>query len=315
MLDTLDECKRQFRAAIKHRVRERREKVHVALEGLLSFDPKSSTAAKDQLGAVDAINNSVHASLDDNGFYVDRNRLPRVLLLGPSGVGKILPGGLRLVRMSAGGGLSSGFRYLSTWIKSRISNTTCSDTRWGLSRMRGLRAVRGSSSSEWGGVFFDEIGDASPAIQSKLLAYLDNYRVSPRGWEGNPVACPMLVVAATNRPIEKWADEDDGSDSSVNRFRNDLFRRFNSIVHVPPLNSRKHDLPYILDALLQMEAFNPNGEVSEIGECALSAIAAIDYEKGNFRTLENVLRAACRTARLDGRRFLVKEDVEIAIAT
>ena len=35
-----------------------------------------------------------------------------------------------------------------------------------------------------GVVFLDEIGEANEIIQAKLLAYLDDYRIRPRGWRG-----------------------------------------------------------------------------------------------------------------------------------
>ena len=318
VLEALDECKRLFRTAIGSKLRERRENVHKTLINLLAFDPKDSAHGKDPWDAVQKINTSVRQALEKNSFYVDRNQLPRVLLLGPSGVGKTLIAHYLAWRTSARMNQPKWRPFKRVPVpeylekESNFEYDVFGYTSGAFTDARTMGS-RGFLMERLGGViFFDEIGDASPAIQSKLLAYLDNYRVSPRGWEGDPIACPMLVVAATNRPIEKWADEDDGTDMSVNRFRNDLFRRFNMIVYVPPLNDRKEDLPYILDAMMQMDAFNSGKKVKEIGKDALSAIVAIDYEKGNFRTLENLFRSACRAARMEGRDYIVKADVENA---
>ena len=81
-----------------------------------------------------------------------------------------------------------------------------------------------------GVIFFDEIGTASPAIQAKLLGYMDDYRVEPRGWTYGAFECPTLVVAATNLPLEKLQDQD--------RFRPDLLARFTDIENVPPLRGK-----------------------------------------------------------------------------
>lgn len=164
-----------------------------------------------------------------------------------------------------------------------------------------------------GVVFFDEIGDASPAVQAKLLAYLDDYQVVPRGWSGEPLFCPMLVVAATNRPIDEWAAKgsDELSKDIASFFRNDLFRRFNYVIRIPSLNDRREELPFILDTMLQMLAFNP-GEtirVREVGAKALKKLMEFDYDRGNFRDLENMVRNACRQAVRDGRTHLVEKDV------
>lgn len=152
-----------------------------------------------------------------------------------------------------------------------------------------------------GVVFFDEIGDASLAIQAKLLAYLDDFQVTPRGWTGDSLFCPMLVVAATNRPIDEWAPDDTMEDHE-RRFRNDLFRRFNFVVRVPSMNERKEkELTYILDVMLQMGAFNPGRKIEEIGATTMQWPQNFDYDKGNFRDLEALLRrACCRAGVTDG---------------
>jgi DNA-binding NtrC family response regulator len=160
-----------------------------------------------------------------------------------------------------------------------------------------------------GVVFFDEIGDASLAIQAKLLAYMDDYQVTPRGWSGESLFCPMLVVAATNRPIDDWSVDSEKEDHE-RRFRNDLFRRFNFVIRIPSLNERKEqELAYILDVLMQMEAFNPERKIKEIGAGALQWLQNFDFDKGNFRDLETMLRRACRRAVGDGRGYLVESDV------
>ncbi len=150
-------------------------------------------------------------------------------------------------------------------------------------------------------VFLDEIGEANEYLQAKLLAFLDDYRVRPRGWEGEPFYCPVLVVAATNKDLEAMA--------RAKKFRGDLLARFTDRHAIPGLNDRIADLPFILDCLLQRPAMNPGSEIEEIGKGAFKAFKERDYSEGNFRELESLFRTACENARRDGRKYLVAKDV------
>lgn len=157
--------------------------------------------------------------------------------------------------------------------------------------------------SHMGGVIFlDEIGQANAAIQAKLLAFLDDYLVRPRGWTGEPFHCPVLIVAATNRDLDELAEKGE--------FAGDLLARFTDRLTIPPLRDRMEDIEYILDCLLQRDSLNRDGFVTEIGQGALAAIKRRDFKKGNFRELEDWFRAACQCAARDGRNYLVSADVE-----
>ena len=150
-----------------------------------------------------------------------------------------------------------------------------------------------------GVIFLDEIGEASRAIQAKLLAYLDDYMVRPRGWTGDPFFCPTLIVAATNKDLRKITD-----------FRPDLLARFTDLEQVPPLRERIESFPFILDCLLQNPAINPGISVREIGQTAYEIMVKHSF-KGNFRELETMLRVACHAAAKDGRDFICRPDIVI----
>ncbi|MEM6915940.1 MAG: sigma 54-interacting transcriptional regulator [Verrucomicrobiota bacterium] len=161
----------------------------------------------------------------------------------------------------------------------------------------------GKLMSNVGGVIFlDEIGEANFTIQSKLLAFLDDYRVGPRGWHGEKFHCPVLIVAATNKNLKEMAAEDE--------FKGDLLARFTDHLTIPPLRDRMVDIEFILDCLLQRESLNPGGHVTEIGVGALEAIRNRKFENGNFRELEDWFREACAQARREDRNYLVALDVE-----
>lgn len=150
-------------------------------------------------------------------------------------------------------------------------------------------------------VFLDEIGEANEYLQAKLLAFLDDYRVRPRGWEGEPFYCPVLIVAATNRDLDEMARK--------KQFRGDLLARFTDRREIPGLNQRKGDLPFILDCLLQRPAMNPGLKIERIGEGAFAEIEKFDFTDGNFRQLENMFRGACELALRDNRKCLVRADI------
>ena len=93
-------------------------------------------------------------------------------------------------------------------------------------------------------------------------------------------------------------------------FRNDLFRRFTDVLPIPPLRERKQDFEFILDCLLQRESLNPGGFITQIGTETLAFLKKNDFEKGNFRELEDLFRNACRTANKEDRPYLVRSDFE-----
>jgi sigma54-dependent transcription regulator len=151
-----------------------------------------------------------------------------------------------------------------------------------------------------GVVFLDEIGEANEIIQAKLLAYLDDYRIRPRGWRGAPFYCPTLIVAASNRDLKDLVKK--------RKFRGDLLARFTDVETVPPLRQRVESLPFILDCLLQTDAINPGETVKEIGQEAFAALKKHEFP-GNFRELEDAARTACQTVAKDGRNSICRSDL------
>lgn len=96
--------------------------------------------------------------------------------------------------------------------------------------------------SQNGVLLFDEIGDAPPAEQAKLLNVLEERQVTRLGGR-TPVSFDCLVVAATNRDLDAMAESD--------QFRSDLVDRLARFrVHLPPLAERTEDILPIAHALL-----------------------------------------------------------------
>ncbi|QHJ71441.1 sigma-54 interaction domain-containing protein [Planococcus halotolerans] len=134
-----------------------------------------------------------------------------------------------------------------------------------------------------GSIFIDEIGELSPAIQSKLLRVLQEHETLRIGGS-KPVPVNVRVIASTNANMEKALL--DGT------FREDLYYRLNRMpILIPPLRSRKQDIPRIVDRLLMKLNQEYGRNVESVTDKALQLLRLYDWP-GNVRELENVISRA-----------------------
>ena len=129
-----------------------------------------------------------------------------------------------------------------------------------------------------GTVFLDEIGEAPPAVQARLLRILQHREVKPVGSD-RPVRVAARIVAATNRPL---ADE-----VMAGRFRADLYYRLAVLpIHVPALRERATDVPRLARHFLaRCAATERRGEVA-LADDTVRMLAAYHWP-GNVRELEH----------------------------
>jgi len=129
-----------------------------------------------------------------------------------------------------------------------------------------------------GTLLLDEIGDASPQIQVKLLRVLETGEFMRVGGE-KPIKTDVRVIAATNVDLEQAIRE--------KTFREDLYYRLNVVrLEIPPLRSRAEDIPQLAEHFVHL--INPDFRISP---GALRLLR--DYIwPGNIRELANVMKRA-----------------------
>jgi two-component system NtrC family response regulator len=147
-----------------------------------------------------------------------------------------------------------------------------------------LRTTPGRIESADGGtLFLDEIGDLPPALQAKLLRFLQE-RVIERVGGRTEIPVDVRVVCATHRDLRSRIR--DGA------FREDLFYRLSElVVAIPPLRSRTGDAVLLAHAFVARLGARQGRERMSLRADAIDAIAQHAWP-GNVRELENCIKRA-----------------------
>jgi transcriptional regulator with GAF, ATPase, and Fis domain len=132
--------------------------------------------------------------------------------------------------------------------------------------------------AEDGTVFLDEIGDAPPAVQAKLLRVLQSGETKPLGAD-RVRQVRARVVAATNRALE--------DEVAAGRFRADLYYRLAVFpLRLPPLRHRAPDVAPLAAHFLARHETQERRETGGFDADALRLLCAYPWP-GNVRELEN----------------------------
>jgi two-component system, NtrC family, response regulator PilR len=151
--------------------------------------------------------------------------------------------------------------------------------------------------ADGGSIFLDEVGELPLHLQVKLLRVLQEKSFTPVG--GNKqLKVDVRVISATNKDLRKEMEK--------SRFREDLFYRLNVVqMTLPPLRSRKEDIPSLTHYFMRKYATALGKEVEEISSDALMYL--INYSHpGNVRELENIVEHAVAVT---NRNVLTEEDL------
>ena len=134
-----------------------------------------------------------------------------------------------------------------------------------------------------GTVFLDEVANASPALQAKLLRVLEDRQFEPVG-SNRTITVDTRIILATNRNL---TDE-----VRKGRFREDLYYRINVvIIDLPPLSDRLGDVPLLAKHCLRIYSAQHNKQKLGITDEALAYLERYHWP-GNVRELENVIERA-----------------------
>jgi len=137
--------------------------------------------------------------------------------------------------------------------------------------------------AEGGTLFLDEIGDLSLFLQAKLLRVLQEREYEPLG-ATTSVKANVRIIAATNKNLPEMINQ--------KKFREDLFYRLNIIkLELPPLRSRKEDIPLLVDHFIKKLNFEKEKNVAGISDDVIRLFMTYDFP-GNIRELENLLEHA-----------------------
>jgi transcriptional regulator with PAS, ATPase and Fis domain len=133
-----------------------------------------------------------------------------------------------------------------------------------------------------GTIFLDEIGEISPATQTKLLRVLDTSTFRHVGGT-KEIHVDVRVLTATNRDVPAMVTQ--------GLFREDLYYRLSTItIEVPPLRVREGDVELLAHQFVKVlnERFGSNKAISED---AIELLRRHNWP-GNVRELLHVVEAA-----------------------
>jgi DNA-binding NtrC family response regulator len=130
-----------------------------------------------------------------------------------------------------------------------------------------------------GTLFLDEIGDMSLSAQAKVLRALQENKITRVGGE-KELDVDVRILAATNKDLR--------AEINKGNFREDLYHRLAVIeIEVPALNSRREDIPDLLNYFIEHVCGEYGIPVKSIDSNAVRLIQAHNWT-GNIRELRNV---------------------------
>jgi DNA-binding NtrC family response regulator len=151
--------------------------------------------------------------------------------------------------------------------------------------------------ADGGTLLLDEIGEVPPAVQVKLLRFLQEKSFERVG--GNEtLRVDVRVIAATHRDLK--AEIQQGA------FREDLFYRLNVVtIALPALRDRRGDIAPLASFFLRKYASENGKVIDTLADDALETLHEYGWP-GNVRELENVIERAvvlCEGSRIEKRHF------------
>ncbi len=147
---------------------------------------------------------------------------------------------------------------------------------------------------EKGTILLDEIGEMPPALQAKLLHFLQDHRFTRLGGR-NAIQADVRILAATNINVEEAL--------AAKTLREDLYYRLSGFtMRIPSLRDRRKEIPLLMNYFMERSSVQFSSPMRPFSQNLLQACLAYPWP-GNLRQLENFVR-----------RYLVLGDEELAIS-
>ncbi|MCX8092998.1 MAG: sigma 54-interacting transcriptional regulator [Candidatus Goldbacteria bacterium] len=149
--------------------------------------------------------------------------------------------------------------------------------------------------ADGGTIFLDEIGDITPAMQVKLLRFIQ-YKEFERIGGNETIKVDVRLITATNKDIKEMVKN--GS------FREDLFYRIYVLpISLPPLRERGNDIVLLAQYFLKTFSERYNKKFKNFSDDVLRIFLKYNWP-GNVRQLENIIE----------RIVTLYDDVEVKIS-
>jgi DNA-binding NtrC family response regulator len=137
--------------------------------------------------------------------------------------------------------------------------------------------------ADGGSIFLDEIGNINLDTQAKLLRVIQEKEFMRLG-SVDVIKVDVRIIAASNADLTKLMAE--------NRFREDLYYRFNVItITLPPFRRKREDIPLLVAHFLEKYADENKRRVREVTPDAMRILMDHSWP-GNVRELENTIERA-----------------------
>lgn len=147
---------------------------------------------------------------------------------------------------------------------------------------------------EKGTILLDEVGEMPPALQAKLLHFLQDHRFSRLGGR-TTIQADVRILAATNINVEEAL--------AAKTLREDLYYRLSGFtMKIPPLRERKKEIPLLMNHFMKRNAAQFCSPERRFSQALLQACLSYSWP-GNLRQLENFVR-----------RYLVLGDEQLALS-
>jgi two-component system NtrC family response regulator len=150
-----------------------------------------------------------------------------------------------------------------------------------------------------GTLFLDEIGELPPALQVKLLRFLQDQQIERVGGRQS-IHVDTRVVAATNRDLQQSIRE--------NSFREDLYYRLSVVtITIPPLREREGDILLLANAFLANYVAATQKKNLSFSVSSIRSMESYPWP-GNIREMENRVKRAVIMAE---RKQIQPRDLEL----